>query len=69
MDPQEEIEAARLHAERAAVHLQELVVKNCPAGPEGHRLVQHNDGRPPWCPKCDRTKGGMRVSAARRAHT
>lgn len=26
-----------------------------------HRLVQHRDGRPPWCPSCRRTASGKIV--------
>lgn len=44
-----------LEAERALIG---AVIAACP-GP--HRLVQHRDGRLPWCPKCRRTEQGHQV--------
>jgi hypothetical protein len=35
------------------------------ACPGRHQMVQHSDGRPPWCTACRRTVDGRPVTAIR----
>lgn len=60
-----EAEAELLHLDvlesKARAELSKFVHDHCP-GP--HRLVQHRDGRPPWCKACRRNRRGGRIDPA-----
>lgn len=36
-----------------------------PPGCDDHRLMQHRDRLPPWCPTCRRTRWGLTLQQAR----
>lgn len=58
--PQQRLAAARTayHAALAKVH--DAVITACPK-PEDHHVVQHRDGKPPWCPHCGRNALGTQI--------
>lgn len=39
-----------------------VVISACPGE---HRIIQHRDGRAPWCPLCGRDKFGLRQGHVR----
>ena len=55
-----DLETARAayHDALAAVHA--AVIAACPGGSD-HHVIQHRDGKPPWCPHCGRNSTGTQI--------
>ena len=61
-DDQKALDCEREQVEGAEARLYFSVVDACAKGnPWEHRVVQHRDGKPPWCPHCGRTDRGERI--------
>jgi hypothetical protein len=56
MSPDEVLSELRSQLDSAQTRLAHYVSLLCP-GP--HRLIQHRDRRPPWCPECGRDNRGI----------
>ena len=48
----------RYHDALARVHA--AVIAACPGGSD-HHVIQHRDGKPPWCPHCGRNSTGTQI--------
>ena len=48
----------RYHEALLAVH--SAVIAACPRGSD-HHVIQHRDGKPPWCPHCGRNSTGTQI--------
>lgn len=54
-----------LDTARAAYHdalekVHTAVIAACPGGSD-HHVIQHRDGKPPWCPHCGRNSTGTQI--------
>ena len=55
-----DIDDARNEYHDALAILHEEVRKACPGGSD-HHVIQHRDGKPPWCPHCGRSTIGTQI--------
>ena len=55
-----DIETARAAYHDALAKVHAAVIAACPGGSD-HRVVQHRDGKPPWCPHCGRNSTGTQI--------
>lgn len=54
------IDTARAAYHAALERLHAAVLDACPGGSD-HRVIQHRDGKPPWCPHCGRNSTGTQI--------
>lgn len=54
------LDAARVAYHTALEHLHDAVLDACPGGSD-HHVIQHRDGKPPWCPHCGRNSTGTQI--------
>lgn len=55
---QVDLDYLRVEVEVIEHRLLESVRSKCPGE---HKVVQHRDRQPPWCPHCGRTERGERI--------
>lgn len=53
-----DLDAARFAYEEALLDLHAAVLAACPGD---HHVIQHRDGKPPWCPHCGRNSTGTPI--------